>query len=94
VSTIAEHAAPTLSWTDDFWLRHCEGFRVETLDRHLGYVEDIVCSDSTGAPLALRVRRSFGPGGVIAVPVDDVLELHQGGGSIVVRADENHGRHR
>jgi hypothetical protein len=92
VSTIVEQTAPCLSWTDDYWLRHCEGFRVDTLDGHVGYVDEVVCSDATGAPLALRVRCGFGAGGIVVVRVDDVLELHQDGGSILVRVERDHGR--
>jgi hypothetical protein len=72
------------SWTDAYRLEHCEGFRVDSDEGCLGYVEEIVWSEDGSAPLALHVRRGFGAGGLVVVPVADVVALSPDGGSIVV----------
>jgi uncharacterized protein CbrC (UPF0167 family) len=86
MSTLLEHTTPCQSWTDEYWLCHCEGFRVDTPDGHLGFVEEIVWSDDGAKPIALRVRSSFGRRGLVTVGIDDVVEVPQDGSSILVRA--------
>jgi hypothetical protein len=78
-------------WSADYVLAHCEGFRVESGDGVLGYVEEIVRAPGCVKPLALRVRTGFDEQGVVTVLVDDVVELHAAGERIVVRS-RNHGR--
>ena len=56
-------------WTEDYWLRHCEGFRVEDADGEAGYVEEVLC-DGGGTPIALHVAGRAG-----TVPVSAVEEV-------------------
>ena len=74
------HAHPSTCWTDAYLLEHCEGFRVDSNGVHVGYVEEVV-----SAPPALRVRRGFGAGGLVLVPLADIVDLHPSGSSILVR---------
>jgi hypothetical protein len=83
MSSFVEHP---LFWTDAYWLEHCEGFRVDSPDGCLGYVEEVAWSDGRGSPVALHVRRSFDEHGTLLVSVDDIVELHQESCSILVRA--------
>ena len=56
-------------WTDDYCLRHCEGYAVDDADgRRLGYVETVVRQDGAPEPLELAVRLCGGTGGVLVVP--------------------------
>ena len=56
----------------DYWLAHCEGFRVEEPRRRLGIVEEVLAQPNGGEGVALAVR-----GGVLGrrltlVPRQDV----------------------
>jgi hypothetical protein len=82
MTTFADHP---IFWTDAYWLEHCEGFRVDSPDERLGYVEEVLWSDDHHSPTALRVRRGFEKHGTILVGVDDVVQLHQESCSILVR---------
>lgn len=73
-------------WTADYLLAHCEGFRVESSEGTLGYVEEIVWARDRSEPLALRVRSGFGEQGLVTLVIEDVLGLHPKGERIVVRA--------
>ena len=39
-----------------YWLRHCEGFRVETHDGRLGFVEEIRDGEGPGGRETLAIR--------------------------------------
>jgi hypothetical protein len=67
-------------WSGDYLLAHCDGYRIGSGHRTLGYVQEIVrCPD--GGPLALRVA---GAGGTTTVCVADVVELHPNDESLLV----------
>jgi hypothetical protein len=55
-------------WTDEFWIRHCEGFRVERPGGPIGIVEG-VRHGPDGEVEALLVRHE---GLVRVVPTSDV----------------------
>jgi hypothetical protein len=62
---------PGASFDRAYWLSHCEGFRVDTVNGHLGFVEEIRSGDNPdGAVLAVRAgllgRR------IVLVPARDV----------------------
>jgi hypothetical protein len=73
-------------WSAGYVLGHCEGFRVETCEGRLGYVDEVVRAPEGGEPLALRVR-TMGRGGSshVLVMIEDVLELHAEAENIDVR---------
>lgn len=45
----------TSCWTSDYWLRHCEGYRVFAGDEAIGYVEEVELGRDD-EPEALVVR--------------------------------------
>ena len=73
-------------WTAEYLLAHCEGYRVESNEGKLGYVEEVVWAPDGSEPLALRVRTGFDERGLITIMIEGVLELHPNGELIVVRA--------
>lgn len=46
---------PPSCWTTDYWLWHCEGFRVFTGEGPIGFVEEVLGSPDDG-PRGLVVR--------------------------------------
>ena len=59
-STYAKHEDESC-WTHDYLLRHCEEFRVDLPDRHVGYVEDIVLLPDESEPIGFLVRGDTAP---------------------------------
>ncbi|HSK15887.1 MAG TPA: hypothetical protein VK915_06925 [Gaiellaceae bacterium] len=60
---------------DDYWLRHCHGFRVDSPRGRVGIVEDVLYGADRDRPAALAVR-----GGVLGrrlalVPLEDVAAV-------------------
>jgi len=53
VPTLEVERAPS-TWSSDYWLRHCEGFRVVGPEGRLGLVE-VVLDDEEGNPEELGV---------------------------------------
>jgi hypothetical protein len=82
-------------WTIEYLLVHCQGYRVESAEGRLGYVEEVVQDPQWGIwgePVSLRVRTDAG---ILAIPIEDVLDLHPNGKRLVVRtrlARSDHGR--
>ncbi|MGZ8716641.1 MAG: hypothetical protein ACXWYO_05955 [Gaiellaceae bacterium] len=80
-------AAPTYPkqdascWTDEYLLRHCEGYRVDSLDVHAGYVEEIVLLPDESTPIGLLVR---GVSGLIFVSVHQIRDFSPDAQRIVV----------
>jgi PRC-barrel domain len=58
-------------WTTDFWLRHCEGFRVFAESEPIGFVEDVLESED-GEPTALVVRVGEVFTHLLEVPVEAI----------------------
>ena len=58
-TTYAKHEAESC-WAHDYLVRHCEQFRVDLLDRHLGYVEDTVFAPDESEPIGFLVRGDSG----------------------------------
>ena len=60
-STNSETVAPARScWTIDYWLRHCEGYRVWDATGVIGYVDAVlVAEDDEPHSLVVRVGSSF-----------------------------------
>lgn len=59
-------------WTHDYLLRHCEGFRVDLPDRHLGYIEDVVLLADKSEPIGFLVR---GDSSLVFVSVHQVRDF-------------------
>jgi hypothetical protein len=81
-------SAPTVEsehrcWNTAYLFAHCEGYRVESDEETLGYVEEVVSSTDGSEPLALRV---VGDGGRVMVTLGDAIALHPDGETIVVQS--------
>jgi hypothetical protein len=79
MQAIHEHASQS-GWQTrmpEYWLCHCEGFKVETpLADHVGFVEEVVWSPDDGFVEALVVRQGFGDDGRLTVPVERILSVY------------------
>lgn len=64
------------SWTREYWLCHCEGYRVETSDGFVGFVEELVRSPGASEPSALKVRTGIDGRGLLVLPIGMVREIH------------------
>jgi hypothetical protein len=61
-------------WPKEYWLGHCEGFRVVTSEGRLGFVEHVVADPVLGEPTAVSVRTGEGAR-LIDVPIAQVEEI-------------------
>jgi len=69
------HAETDLTyWSHDYWLGHCEGFRVDAPDGRVGIVEAVL-SDDDDEPTTLVVREGLFALRTIHVPVTEVSEV-------------------
>ncbi|MGZ4415994.1 MAG: hypothetical protein ACXVRZ_16705 [Gaiellaceae bacterium] len=68
-------------WTDEYLLRHCEGYRVDLLDVHDGYVEEIVLLPDESTPIGFLVR---GVSGLFFVSVHQIRDFSPRAQRIVV----------
>jgi hypothetical protein len=62
-------------WTAEAWLRRCEGFRVESPDGLIGYVEEVVLDDAEENVERLLV---YGSSGRRRISVDDIAWVDAG----------------
>lgn len=62
-------------WSSPYVLAHCEGYRVESSEGTLGYVEEVV-SGRRGCSPALRVRTCAAKPGLATLALEDVLEVN------------------
>jgi len=78
MNLISEHATQSgwHSWMPEYWLCHCEGFKVETPRAdHVGFVEEVVWSPDYSFVEGLVVREGFGDGEKLTLPVEQVLSV-------------------
>ena len=59
----------------DYWLRHCEGFRVESDRRRLGVVECVAADDALEGADVVAVRTGGLRSRRVMVALDDVVEV-------------------
>ena len=62
-------------WSSDYWLRHCEGYRVESLDGHVGYVEEVLWAPDETEPIALKVRVGSDHCSFFVLPIEEIREI-------------------
>ena len=62
---------PKRSFDRPYWLLHCEGFRVDTANGRLGFVEEIRSGDGPDDPV-LAVRAGLLGRRIVLVPARDV----------------------
>jgi hypothetical protein len=59
----------------EYWLRHCEGFRVDSSRRRLGVVECVAAEDSMEGTEVVAVRTGGFRSRRMMVALDDVVEV-------------------
>jgi hypothetical protein len=62
------------SWSQDYWLHHCENYRVDDADGPFGFVDHVVFSEQ-GEPEAVVVRVGRFQTSLVTVPFADVAEI-------------------
>ena len=67
----APERLPGASFDRDYWLAHCEGFRVDTANGRLGFVTEIRAGDRPDDAL-LAVQAGVLGRRVVLVPLDEV----------------------
>ena len=72
-------------WQSDYWLRHCEGYRVYAGDEAIGYVDDVVFDDE-GEPVALEVLVGEVFTHRLEIPVGGVDGIDPGGERLFIAA--------
>ena len=83
--TAAPHQARSNQlWTSEYCLDHCEGYRVETSDGHLGFVEEVVWDPELGEPTELLIRKSHDAFGLVVVPTERVSNVRPEAEEILV----------
>ena len=58
-----------------YWVRHCEGFRVDSPRRRLGVVECAAAEDAMGGAEAVAVRTGGLRSRRVMVALDDIVEV-------------------
>jgi hypothetical protein len=59
----------------DYWLGHCQGFRVDSPEGRIGQVEDVLFRTQLQRPDTLLVRSGLLGTRLVAVPADEVEEI-------------------
>lgn len=59
----------------DYWLGHCQGFRVDSPDGRIDLVEDVLFKSQLQRPDTLLIRGGLLGTHLVAVPVDEVDEI-------------------
>lgn len=88
MSTVAatEVAHDRESWTREYWLSHCEGYRVETPDGLIGFVEEVVRPPDASEASSIKVRAGLGGRSVVVVPAAAVREIVPDAERIVIES--------
>jgi hypothetical protein len=59
----------------DYWLGHCQGFRVDAPEGHVGRVDDVLFGSQLERPDALLVRSGVLGNHLVSAPVGEVAEI-------------------
>jgi hypothetical protein len=74
-------------WARDYWLEHCEGFRVDDARRRLGVVEEVLGEE--GEPEEIVVRGGLFANRSYRIPVDAVERVEPSACRILLRMDRD-----
>jgi hypothetical protein len=80
VSALAQHTDTT--FVEGYWLGRCEGFRVESPDGPIGFVEEVLGSEP---PQALVIRAGRFGTRLLIVSLDEVVAFRPSEERIVLR---------
>ena len=76
MSTTPRPEPPNRSASDrDYWLRRCEGFRVDSRTGRVGTVEELRFGSNAERPDSLAVRTGWLRRRLIVVPIEQVGEI-------------------
>lgn len=75
---------PAKPWTREYWLRHCEAYRVETPGGRLGFVETVFFSQDD-EPAAIAVRTGGAETQIVLVSVEAVEQIRPDCETVVLR---------
>jgi hypothetical protein len=80
------HADTNLEyWSPDYWLGHCEGFRVVDDNGRLGFVEEVHGDEDE--PDELIVRGGLVGNRILRIPVEAIQEIQPRHECVLVRTD-------
>ena len=71
-------------WSRDYWLGHCEGFRVDGPEGRVGVVEAVLGREDE--PTTLAVREGLFALRTVYVPLEQVAEIQPRAERIVLRS--------
>lgn len=72
----------------DYWLHHCDGFRVDGPDGRIGVVDHVEHSFEADAPDVVAVASGLWRIRMSRIPLTDVVEVQPGRGRLVVRGGD------
>ena len=70
-------------WSHDYWLAHCEGFRVDGPEGRVGIVEAVLGHEDE--PTTLAVREGLFALRTVYVPIEQVADIEPRAERIVLR---------
>ena len=85
-STTAEGPIPAQGEQAAYWLRRCQGFRVESDGRRIGIVEDVLYGAEHDRPSALLVRTGMLKRRLEAISLEDVEAIFPRAQRLTLRA--------
>jgi hypothetical protein len=68
----------------DYWLRRCEGFRVDSPDGRVGFVEEVRYASRLDRPDVIAIRAGLLVRLLLIVPVGEIAEIFPGDERIVL----------
>lgn len=86
-ATLAHQSGRHGIWTDDYCLRHCEGYSVRGPEGMVGFVEEVWLSPQDDKVESLLVRRTDRYE-TLAVPLELVERVDTGAECVVLAAPE------
>jgi len=78
----APNGGPQTTFGSGYWLRHCEGYRIQTPLGYEGFVEDVMLDERHERPELLSVRRGRR---LICVEAEEIDLVLPGSETIVLR---------
>jgi hypothetical protein len=84
--TAADEPLPAQGEQAAYWLRRCQGFRVDSEGRRLGVVEDVLYGAEHDRPSALLVRTGILKRKLEAISLEDVEAIYPRARRLSLRA--------
>jgi hypothetical protein len=89
MATVTHPDSDLTYWAENYWLGHCEGYRVDGPEGRVGIVEAVLGEEEE--PRTLAVREGLFALRTLYVPIEDVIEVHPRAERIVLRSSPDHG---